>query len=70
MYAIIVGDELTMLAEAKRSPNWPEWQKYMEELDMLNEMGTWKSLPKPPDAVPISNKWTFIRKQNKEEEIV
>jgi hypothetical protein len=27
MYAIITGDELTTLAEAKRSPDWPKWQK-------------------------------------------
>jgi hypothetical protein len=58
MYTIITGDKLAMLAEAKRSPNWPEWQKYMkEELDMLNEMGTWDLVLKPPGAIPISNKF-------------
>jgi hypothetical protein len=58
MYAIIAGDELTTLAEAKRSPNWPKWQKSMkEELDVLNEMGTWELVPKPPGTVLISNKW-------------
>jgi hypothetical protein len=71
LYALIAGDELTTLQEAKRSPDWPEWQKSMkEELDVLSEMGTWELVPKPPNAVPISNKWTFLRKRNKEGEIV
>jgi hypothetical protein len=71
MYAIIMGDELTTLAEAKRSPDWPKWQKSMkEELDAMNEMGTWELVPKPPGAVPISNRWTFIRKQNKEGNVI
>jgi hypothetical protein len=26
VYAIIAGDELTSLKDAKNSPEWPEWQ--------------------------------------------
>jgi hypothetical protein len=37
-----------------------------EELTTLNEKGTWELVDKPPDVVPISNKWTFIRKRDKE----
>jgi hypothetical protein len=71
IYAIIAGDELNSLAEAKRSPDWPEWQKSIkEELSVLKDMGTWKLVPKPPDAIPITNKWTFVRKRNKEGKIV
>ena len=33
-------------------------------------MGTWKLVEKPPDAIPIANKWTFVRKRNKAGEIV
>ena len=33
-------------------------------------MGTWKLVEKPPDAVPIANKWTFIKKRNRAGEIV
>ena len=33
-------------------------------------MGTWKLVEKPPDAVPIANKWTFVRKRNKAGEII
>jgi hypothetical protein len=63
IHAVIAGDELNSLAEAKQSPDWPEWKKGMgEEIKTLNEKGTWKLIEKPPDIVPISNKWTFIRK--------
>jgi hypothetical protein len=41
-----------------------------EELDLLKGMGTWETVQKPPDVVPISNKWVFIWKRNNLEEIV
>jgi hypothetical protein len=41
-----------------------------EELDLLKGMGTWETVQKPPDAVPISNKWVLIRKRNNLGEIV
>jgi hypothetical protein len=66
VYAIIASDELTSLKEAKNSTEWPEWERAMEEqLDLLKEMGTWETVPKPPDAVPIANKWVFVKKQDK-----
>jgi hypothetical protein len=59
IYAVIAGDELNSLAEAKHSPDWPKWQKGMEEeIKMLNEKGTWRLVEKPPGVVLISNKWT------------
>jgi hypothetical protein len=33
-------------------------------------MGTWELVNKPPDAVTIPNKWTFIKKHNKASEVV
>jgi hypothetical protein len=67
IHTIIAGDKLNSLAEAKQSPDWPKWKEGMEEeIKMLNEKGTWKLVEKPPDVVPISNKWTFIRKRDKE----
>jgi hypothetical protein len=71
MYAIIVGDELTTLAEAKRSPDWPKWQKSMKE-DLL-EIGTAPGGFGTSSQVPISfsvSNWTFIRKQNKEDNMI
>ena len=38
VYAIIVGDELMSLKDAKNSPNWPEWQIAIQaKLDLLKE---------------------------------
>ena len=69
--AIIPGDELHSLAEARKSPDWPEWEKAAEsEYNQLLNMGTWKLVDKPSDAIPIANKWTFVKKRNKAGEIV
>jgi len=66
-----VGDELTSLNKAKISADWPEWEKAMQaELKQLHQMGTWELVDKPPDAVPILNKWVFIRKINKLSQIL
>ena len=71
VYAIIAGDELMSLKEAKISPDWPEWEKAMKiELDLLSEKKTWELVQKPPNAVPIINKWVFIKKRNKEGEVI
>jgi hypothetical protein len=70
-YVIIAGDELTSVNEAKGSQDWPEWQKAMkDELQLLNEKGTWELVDKPPDAVLLPNKWTFIKKRDKEGKVV
>src|SRR5882762_11893834 len=69
-YAIIAGDKLNSL-EAKSSPDWSEWHKAIdEELKLLNEMGTWELVEKPPDAITIPNKWTFVKKRNKANQVV
>jgi len=69
VYAIIAGDELTSLKEAQNSPEWPEWQQAMaKELELLKQMGTWKLVPKPPNTIPIANKWVFIKKHNNNRE--
>jgi hypothetical protein len=71
IYAIVARDEIMSLKKAKGSPDWPKWQEAMkEELEQLDEMGTWELEPKPPDAVPITNKWIFICKQNKAGDVV
>jgi Reverse transcriptase (RNA-dependent DNA polymerase) len=70
-FAIIAGDELTSLKEAKESLEWPDWEQAMQEqLDLLKEMGTWEIVQKPLDAIPIANKWVFIKKRNKQGEVV
>jgi hypothetical protein len=70
IYAVIAGDKLDSLGEAKESPDWPEWQIAMrEELDLLKEKGTWELVQKPPNAVPLGNKWTYVKKCNKQGEV-
>ena len=70
-YAIIAGDELNSLSEAKGSPDWPEWRKAIgEELKLLDEMGTWELVEKPQDAITIPNKWTFVKKRNKANQVI
>jgi Reverse transcriptase (RNA-dependent DNA polymerase) len=41
-----------------------------EQLDLLKKMGTWETVQKPPDAVPIVNKWVFIKKHDNLGEVV
>ena len=66
LFAIIAGDELKSLKEAKSSPDWPEWEKAIQaELTQLQQMGTWRLVEKPQDAIPIANKWVFLKKRNK-----
>ena len=69
--AIIAGDEQTSLKDAKQSEDWPEWEKAVQvELTQLQHMGTWRLVEKAPNAIPLANKWTFVRKRNKAGEIV
>jgi hypothetical protein len=71
VYAIIAGDKLNSLKEARTSPEWPTWEGTMKvEMDQLNRRGTWELVPKPLDAIPITNKWVFTQKHNKMGEIV
>ena len=65
-YAVSPSGEPESLEEAKRSPEWSEWEKAIKsELDQLQNMGTWILVDKPKDAIPISNKWVFSKKLNK-----
>ena len=70
-YTVSPSGEPESLEEAKRSPEWDEWEKAIKvELDQLTKMGTWKLEEKPKDAIPISNKWVFLKKYNKNCEIL
>jgi len=67
VFAVIPGDNCHSLKEARESPDWPEWERAIHiELEQLWRMGTWKLVDKAPGAVPINNKWVFVKKQNKE----
>ena len=59
------------LKEAKRSDEWNQWDTAVkEELDQLVKTGTWKLVDKPEGAIPIKNKWVFLKKTNKDGEII
>ena len=57
--------------EAQKSPVWPEWKKAIDiELEQLQQMGIWKLISCPKDTVPITNKWVFLTKYNKQGELI
>ena len=71
IFAIISGDEHTSLKDAKNSPDWPEWEEAIQtELAQLQQMGTWRLVNKPPDAILMANKWMFLKKRNKAGEVI
>ena len=57
--------EPRLLAEAKRRPNWPLWEKAIgEELETLRIAGTWQLKEAPPGANIIGSKWVFKAKRD------
>ena len=66
-FAAVPNDECRSLCEAKESDEWPEWERAIQvELNQLQRMGTWKLVDKPPDIVPIGNKFVFAKKRDKD----
>jgi Reverse transcriptase (RNA-dependent DNA polymerase) len=57
--------ELRSLAEAKRRPEWPLWEKAIrEELATLQEAGTWELTDTPNGANIVGSKWVFRAKKD------
>lgn len=53
------------LAEAKRRPDWPLWEKAInEELATLRAAGTWRLEEPPPGANVIGSRWVFKVKKD------
>lgn len=53
------------LAEAKRRPDWPHWEKAIEEeLATLKAAGTWRLEEAPPGANVIGSKWVLKAKKD------
>src|SRR5260370_22742382 len=53
------------LTEAKQRPDWPLWEKAIqEELATLKTAGTWKLEEAPPEANIIGSKWVFKAKKD------
>ena len=67
----VEANEPKTLADAKSSPEWPEWEKAVQtELAQLSAMGTWDLVDPPPDRKPVGNRWVLVKKTNKEGEVI
>ncbi len=66
-FSVAANDGVASLKEARKSDEWPEWEKAIKaELTQLQKMGTWRLVKKPQNAIPIANKWVFAKKRNKQ----
>jgi hypothetical protein len=64
-------NEPQSLREARGSSEWPEWEHAVKtELDQLREKGTWILIKKPADVTPITNRWVFTKKFNKDGDLL
>ncbi|PPQ85111.1 hypothetical protein CVT26_005400 [Gymnopilus dilepis] len=53
------------IREARRRPDWPLWEKAIqEELDVLKGAGTWDLVDAPSDANIVGSKWVFCAKKD------
>ena len=53
------------LAAAKKSPDWPAWEKAIyEELELLKAAGTWEIADAPEGANIVGSKWVFRAKKD------
>jgi len=53
------------LTKAKRRPDWPQWEKAIQEkLATLNTAGTWRLEEAPPGMNVIGSKWVFKAKKD------
>jgi len=70
-FMVLPDDDCKNISEAKASPEWLDWERAMQtELDQLKRMGTWRHVEKPPDVVPIGNKWVYVKKRDKEGQLI
>jgi hypothetical protein len=68
--ATLGADDPVTLKEAKSFKDWPQWEDPIcTELNQLKQFGTWKLVECPDDAIPIPNKWVFLKKYNKQGEL-
>jgi hypothetical protein len=59
---VVSSDELTSFTEAKYNPSWRK--AMMEEMDSIEENGTWSIIDLPPGPKPIGVKWVFKVKRD------
>jgi hypothetical protein len=59
---VVSSDEPTSFVEAERNPSWRK--AMMEEMDSIEENGTWSLVDLPPGRKPIGVKWVFKAKRD------
>ena len=53
------------LAAAKKSPDWPAWEKAIyKELEVLKAAATWKTVDPPSRVNIVGSKWVFRAKKD------
>jgi len=71
IYQAVLGtDDPKTLHKAMTFNDWPEWEMAIRiKLDQLEHFRTRKLVNCPSDAIPIPNKWVFLKKYNKQGEL-
>jgi hypothetical protein len=59
---VVSSDELASFIEAEHNPSWRK--VIMEEMDSIEENGTWSLIDLPSDRKPIGVKWVFKVKRD------
>jgi hypothetical protein len=59
---VVSSDEPSSFAEAERNPSWRK--AMMEEMDSIEENGTWSLIDLPHGRKPIGVKWVFKVKRD------
>jgi Reverse transcriptase (RNA-dependent DNA polymerase) len=66
-----IDDKFHTLKKVKESSDWPQWDTAIRtELDQHQKKGTWELVDKLADTVPLTNKWVFVRKRDKEGQVL
>jgi hypothetical protein len=60
------------MAECKKRSDWDKWKEAIEvEIASLNKRKVFSAVrPTPPGILPVGYKWVFVRKRNKNNEVV
>jgi hypothetical protein len=59
---VVSSDEPASFTEAEHNPSWRK--AMMEEMDSIEENGTWSLVDLPPNRKPIGVKWVFKVKRD------
>jgi hypothetical protein len=59
---VVSSDELASFVEAEHNPSWRK--VIMDEMDSIEENGTWSLIDLPPGRKPIGVKWVFKVKRD------